>query len=82
MGAKSLKISQILRAHMPYFCRPGHKCIMHTLACMQAGGHLFHNILYQPTSNNSFLAKYKVQTYLMQKFKASYNIVIPCVCIF
>jgi len=26
MRAKSLKSSQILRAHMPYFRRPGHKC--------------------------------------------------------
>jgi len=25
MRAKSLKSSQILRAHMPYFRRPGHK---------------------------------------------------------
>ena len=26
MRAKSLKSSLILRAHMPYFCRPGHIC--------------------------------------------------------
>ena len=30
MRAKSLKNSQILRAHMPYFRGPGHKCSIHT----------------------------------------------------
>ena len=28
MRAKSLKSSQILRAHMPYFRRPGHICLV------------------------------------------------------
>ena len=37
MRAKSLKSSQILRAHMPYFCKPGHNlcyvatCLTHLM---------------------------------------------------
>ena len=44
MRAKSLKSSQILRAHMPYFCRPGHICSL-----LQPD---VHNLIFEGTRIN------------------------------
>jgi len=80
MKAKSLKSSRILRAHMPYFCRPGH-ILFTTSGCSIRVFRSFHAGV--DNSGISMFIKvippYFMLKYLQHYFQlAAYQVLLAC----
>ena len=71
MRAKSLKSSQILKAHMPYFRRPGHKFLFHfgmAMKFLQLANCLqFIQLFKYKLQNKNILFHYSITRYVIKQ---------------